>query len=167
MTKTILLERLGEFTRETTGEMLLPVRRQKEDTEAPVPRAAAVFLMRHPDGTAATKKAPYILHQIVTGKDIQRAGEKAPDATAVVRSVICVYSEAEDEGGLMLLELMERLRIGLLRQVILGGQFELDLESGVETLVYPEDTAPYYIGEMVSTWKLPKIEREVHYGKER
>lgn len=61
----------------------------------------------------------------------------------------------------MLLNLMERFRIGLLKRVVIGGQFELDLQAGMESLIYPEDTAPYYAGEMVSIWKLPPIKREV------
>ena len=48
------------------------------------------------------------------------------------------------------------------RQVVIGGQFTLDLEAGLETLVYPDDTAPYFVGEMISTWKLPLVEREVN-----
>ena len=61
----------------------------------------------------------------------------------------------------MLLNLMERLRISLLRQIVIGDQFQLDLKAGLETLVYPDDTAPYYAGEMISTWKIPAIQREV------
>lgn len=160
MTRVILLERLGDFTRETTGDLIMPVKRQEKDTEDPKPRAADVHLMRLPDSKAATKKAPYVLHQIITGKDEQPEGEREK-SSATVRSVFCVYSENEQEGGLMLLNLMERFRIGLLKQVVIGGQFELDLQAGLESLIYPEDTAPYYAGEMVSVWKLPPIKREV------
>ena len=61
----------------------------------------------------------------------------------------------------MLLNLMERFRIKLLREVIIGDQFQLDLESGLESLIYPDDTAPFFAGEMVSVWKMPSVEREV------
>ena len=87
-----------------------------------------------------------------------------------MRSAFCVYNENEEEGGLMLLNLMERLRIALLRKVVIGRQFKLDLEAGLDTLVYDtagRPTHPYYLGEMISVWKLPHtIEREVPYGKE-
>ena len=53
--------------------------------------------------------------------------------------------------------------MALLRQVVIGGQFTLDLEAGLEVLVYPDDTAPFCVGEMASTWKLPAVEREVSY----
>ena len=83
-------------------------------------------------------------------------------SSAKVRSICCVYNDDEQEGGLMLLNLMERIRVALLRQVVIGEQFTLDLEAGLEVLVYPDDTAPYFVGEMISTWILPPVEREVN-----
>ena len=61
----------------------------------------------------------------------------------------------------MLLGLMERLRIKLLKQVVIGERYQLDLTQGAEVLIYPDDTAPYFAGEMITTWKIPSIEREV------
>ena len=60
---------------------------------------------------------------------------------------------------MLLLDLMERVRIALLRQVVIGRQFELDLQNSFEQLIYPDDTAPYYAGEMMSNWKMPAVER--------
>ena len=102
-----------------------------------------------------------MLHQVITGMDQQPQGQRVT-SSAKVRSICCVYNDDEQEGGLMLLNLMERLRIAMLRQVVIGGQFTLDLEAGLETIVYPDDTAPYFVGEMISTWKLPPVEREVN-----
>jgi len=150
---------LKSFTQEAIKELIMPVRMQKGDTEQTY-RAADVYLMRLPDSTSATKKAPYVLHQLITAKDEQPTGQK-PRASAVVRSICCVYSADEQEGGLMLLNLMERMRIALLRTTIIGNRFQLDMEAGVECLVYPDDTAPYFVGEMVTNWRVPSIEREV------
>lgn len=158
MTSITLLEQLKLFTEETIKDIILPVRLQKGDSERQS-RAADVYLMRLPDSTAATKKAPYIIHQLVTSKDTQLAGRQE-SGSSVVRSVFCVYCENEQEGALHLLNLMERLRIRLLQQVIIGQQYQLDLEAGVEMLIYPEDSAPYYAGEMSTTWKMPSVERE-------
>lgn len=164
MDKVILLEELKSFTEEAVGDLLMPVRTQKadgkQDGAAEDMRAARVYLMRIPDSGAAYKKAPYILHQAITGRDAQPGGDY-PQASAVVRSVFCVYCSDEEEGAMMLLNLMERLRVALLRAVIVGGQFELDLGAGVDMLVYPDDTAPYYIGEMATTWRMPAVKREV------
>lgn len=164
MTRIVLLERLRDFTNEAVKDLLMPTKPQKGDTEAGQ-RTADVYLMRLPDSSYATKKAPYILHQFVTGKDEQKPGTR-PQSTAVVRSVFCVYSGDEQEGGLLLLNLMERLRVSLLEKQVVGKQFTLMLGEGLEALAYPDSTAPFYLGEMISTWKLPPIEREVYgYGR--
>lgn len=159
MTRIDLLNELKAFTLEATGEIILPTSIQKGDNEQKS-RAAEVHLMRLPDSKAATKKAPYIIHQLITAKDQQNKGQ-LPTATAQVRSIFCVYHDNEEQGALALLNLMERLRIALLRKCVLADRYELDLEAGLEALVYPDDTAPFFMGEMVETWKLPSVKREV------
>lgn len=160
MNRIDLLEQLKIVTAAEIKDIILPVRLQKGD-DAQQYRAADVHLMRLPDSSAAQKKAPYIIHQLITGKDAQAQGEQS-SASTVIRSIFCVFNDSsEEEGALMLLNLMERLRIRLLRQVVIGGRYQLDLVSGVESLVYPDETAPYFAGEMISTWILPAIKREV------
>lgn len=170
-TKVGLLLALKAFTETAVEGLRLKVRRQKEDEEEPKPRPAAVYLMRLPDMSSVTKKAPYILHQVVTGHDAvetldHRTGPQAireRQSRCVVRTVLCVYDPDEQEGALTLLNLMEQLRMALLMKPILGGAFVLDEEEGLDGMVYLENgertTAPYYLGEMVSVWKLPKVER--------
>ncbi len=161
MNRVILLCQLKEFTENVTKDLLMPVNVQSEkDTKTK--RAAEVHLMRLPDSKAAYKKAPYVLHQFITGADQQSPGSQNT-STATVRSIFCVYSDNEEEGSMILLNLMERLRIALLRQRVIGDQFTLDLAAKLEALCYPDDTAPYFAGEMVSVWKLPAVEREVNF----
>ncbi|MCL2487351.1 MAG: hypothetical protein FWE80_01570 [Oscillospiraceae bacterium] len=161
MTKVRFLEVLKTFTEDAVSGILLPVQEQKEDGGVtPDPREAEVYSMRLIKSTSAKKAAPYIIHQIITGKDSQVPGGQCA-GFAVVRSIFCVYNEDEQEGALSLLELMERLRIALLKAVVIGGAFMLDLTEGVEMLVYPDDTSPFYAGEMVSTWSIPGVPREV------
>lgn len=162
MNKIDLLRSIQILTLEETRDIIMPTAPQKDDGDEPKTRTADVHLMRLPDSTAAKKKAPYILHQLVTGKDGQASGD-LPYASAVIRSIFCVYCGDEEEGALMLINLIERLRIRLLRQVVLDQRYQLDLEAGLEMMVYPEDMAPYYAGEMISTWKLPAIKREVNF----
>ena len=159
MNRVILLHRLKDFTLDATKDLLMPVKIQS-DKDTQTERTAEIHLMRLPDSKAAHKKAPYVLHQFITGADQQTPGSRGT-STATVRSIFCVYSDNEEEGGMILLNLMERLRIALLRQRVIGDQFALDLEAKLETLCYPDDTAPYFAGEMVSVWKLPTVEREV------
>lgn len=158
MTLVNLLEQLKAVTDDAVKDLLLPVRTQKGDAVI-ADRPAAVYKMRLPDSTSAIKKAPYIIHQIVTSKDTQPSGQLEA-GSAVARSIFCVYCNDEQEGAMHLLNLMERLRIRLLQDVVIGGQFELDLEAGVETLIYPENTAPYFAGEMSTTWKMPSVGRK-------
>ena len=42
---------------------------------------------------------------------------------------------------------------------VVGGQFVL--KSPLEMIVYPDSTAPYYLGEMMTKWTMPIIESEV------
>lgn len=200
MTRVILLEQMKAFTEESVKDLLLPVPpphvedvaeddpedlfdedsgavedTAAESNDAPVKeppplRPANVFLTALPEKNSAVNEAPYILHQVIKSRDLQPPGER-PHSEIILRSVFCVYHENGEEGGLALLNLMERLRIAMLRQGVVGKQFALDLTAGVETLVYsnteppPYGTAPFYLGEMITTWKCPMIEREVQYGK--
>lgn len=175
MTKITLLEQLKEFSEEHTGDLLLPVQPQEEDENPPADRAATVYIPCLPELRAYARKAPFTTHEIVTSKDVavQRpGGGKCMQSTAVVRTCFCVYHKNEQEGKLALLALMERTRIALLEEVVIGGQFKLDLDSGVETLVYPGNpnqtaVSPFYLGEMITTWQLPSIERKVPHGKKQ
>jgi|GluameStandDraft_1065615.scaffolds.fasta_scaffold44257_2 hypothetical protein len=163
MTRVILLEQLKEFTEVVVHDLRLPVRPEEESDELPILRPPSVYRMHLPEFGDAMRKAPYVLHQVVIGKDSQTSGRALPDATTVVRTVFCVYHEDCQEGALALLNLMEQLRIALLEQAVLGGQFALDLKAGVEMLAYPDDgdvsIAPYYLGEMISTWHIPPVKR--------
>ena len=136
-----------------------------------------VHLARLPDMTSFEKKAPFILHQAVTGEDGLKNVNKGTgresrlelQSSAVIRSVFCVYHPDEEEGGLallnitILLNIMEEMRIALLMYPTLNKTFELDLKEGISQMVYPETgergTAPFYLGEMVTAWKLPPVTR--------
>ena len=156
MSKVILLKELKAFTLDVTRDLIFPVAQQKEDKEPPKPRAAEVFCTRLPDSKSAKKKAPYILHQFINDKTIQPKDQRL-NSTAVVRSIFCVYNPDEQEGGLALLTLMDQLYLSLLERPIVGAQFTLDLEAGMESMAYPEDSAPYFAGEMVTVWRMPPV----------
>ena len=155
-----LLEALREYTCDAEKDLYLPVRVQKNGEEQ-IFRPPDVYRMRLPDSKSATKKAPYILHQFVTSRDIQNRGEDL-ESNALVRSIFCAYSDDEQEGALHLLNMMTRFRIPLLANPwIAKGKFELNLQEGVESLIYPDDTAPYFAGEMMTNWRMPPVKREV------
>ena len=160
MVKTEFLQSIKCFTKDAVKDMMLPTRIQSANEEQGF-RPAEVFLMRMPDMKAPGKKAPYILHQIVTAEDVQPSGER-DSSTLQMRSVFCVYSDDDQEGGMMLLELMERWRVALLRTRVLDRRFLLDLSvGGIQQIIYPDDTAPYFLGEMISTWTMPAVQRDI------
>ena len=159
MTLSKLLEDLKDFCVDATKNFKLPTSLQKGDTEI-ITRAPEVFKMRLPNSRDAKKVAPYILIQAENGIYKQDHGKQA-DASANVYITFCVYDNDEQEGAMMLLNVMDAVRIRLLRQVVIGDQFKLDTDIGLEFLIFREDTAPYYGGVITATFKMPPIEREV------
>ena len=162
MTKAEMLEDFKQFIQNTTKGFSLPVAIQKGDTKEEV-RAPEIHKMRLPNSSDAKKKAPYIIVQYVTGKDYQKHSQQS-QSHALVRLVFAVWGENEEEGALSLLNLMEAVRIDLMKKVKISERFKIDTDAEVESLVYPEDTAPYYAGEIICTVLMPPTEREVFYG---
>ena len=159
MTLSKLMEDLKDFCVDATKHFKLPTALQKGDTEI-ITRAPEVYKQRLPNSKEAKKVAPYILIQADNGIYKQDHGNQA-DASATVFFTFCVYDNDEQEGAMMLLNAMDAVRIRLLRQVVIGEQFKLDTDTGLEFLIFREDTAPYYGGVITATFKMPPIEREV------
>lgn len=157
MTPLDLLDVLEDFVRRETKDMLLPVRvdrrsgKQKE-------RAAEVFKMRLPNKKAQTERVPYLLLQYIKSTDTQEPG-KQPECECMVRIVAATYSEDESEGATCVLNLLNRIRIALLKDGVIGERYML--KPPVEMIVYPDSTAPYYLGEMMTIWDIPVVESEV------
>ncbi len=161
MTRNKLLQDLKELCEEATSDMVLPTIVTKGDEEF-TERAPDVYKMRLPNSRDAKKYAPYIIVQYVNGVDKQKSTmQSTPQGTAVVRFIFCVYCRDEQEGSMMLLNVMDRVRMKLLKKVVAGSQFKLDTtEEGLESLVYTDDTSPFFAGEMIGTFIMPSIERE-------
>lgn len=166
MTKQNLLDALCGFTREAVKDLLLPVELQEDDEAQPSPRPADVYSMGLPDFAEAEKKAPLIIHQIITANDVWPESGAEPVSKAVVRTVFGIYHPDSQEGPLALLGLIERVRLSLWRQRLIGKQFRLDMKAGADYLIYDKQLPPFYAGEMVTTWSLPSVKLEVLYGKQ-
>lgn len=117
--------------------------------------------MRLPQSTSYKKYAPYIIVQYVTSKDVQKHSERS-DSTAAIRLIFCVYNDDEEAGALDLVNVIDAVRLRLMREVVIKDKYRLDTDAGLETLIYIDDTAPYYGGEMMFTIEIPPIEREVN-----
>lgn len=161
LSRPALLEALKKYTEGRIAGLEFPTAVQKNDTELRT-KVPDVFKMRLPDSKAEDKIVPYIIIQFITGKDAQ-LHTKQPDSTALIRFIFTVYHKNEEAGAIALMNLIDTVRIGLLEDVVIGKCFELDTDAGLETLIYTDDTAPYYAGEMVGTFKLPPIHRRVRY----
>jgi len=171
MTPIILLERLKEFIEKNTADIILPIRLVKNTTlpeygEADEPpdggiteRAPEVHLIRLPDKDAEINRIPYILLQFLTGTDEQQPGDD-PDSECKIRIIVATYSDNDSEGSMDVLNIITRLRITLLKAGEVGKQFLL--RKPLEYLVYPDDTRPYFFGELMTVWEMPIIQREVH-----
>lgn len=163
MTRLKLVEALKSFIEDATQDMLFPEAVQKGDVNYRE-RRVEVHGMRLPSSDAVRKYVPYVIVQYLNGVSRQTEGLRT-ETTGVVRLICCVYSANEEDGAMMLLNLMDRIEQRLLKQVSIGNCFQLDREEGIESISYPDDTAPYYAGEMMMTFKLPSIEREVNLSE--
>ena len=132
---------------------------QKGD-EKVVKRSPEIHRMRLPNSSHAKKYAPYIIVQLINWITSQPDGLRS-EAKATVRLIFCVQNENEEEGALDLLNLMEAVERELLKDPFYGKSFTLDREAGLEAIIYPDDTRPYYAGEIVGTFVLPETERNV------
>lgn len=158
MTINECLEHLKVYCKEKTKHFQMPETVQKGDVAQNF-RAPEVYKMRLSNSSAAKKLAPYIIVQYVNSMDKQPHGKNS-DSTAFFRFIFCVFCDDEQKGMAMLLNVMDAVRIGLLKDVVIADRIKLDTDAGLEMLPYNDDTAPYYAGELVGTFILPPIERE-------
>lgn len=157
MTPVFLLDELKKFISSKTSDIILPVRTRTGSNEEKE-RAAAVYTMGLPEADDVQQKVPYILLKFLIGTDDKKADEPEKDSCKV-RIIFAVYSEDGQEGPLALLNLILRVRSELKKAGTIGGQFTLQLP--LEYITYQDTTPPYYMGEMITNWTLPTIQRDV------
>lgn len=162
MTRTMLVKELESFCRDCTKKLKLPTVVSKGDTKQEI-RAPNIHRMRLPDSHSYEKEVPYIIVQLDNSRHVQKAGTE-PFNTATVRFIFAVWNDNEQEGAEMLLNLMDTVEIELLKKVKIGKYFQLDVHEPLDSIIYPNDTAPFFAGEMIGTFILPSIKREVDFG---
>lgn len=158
MTAINLLECLEEFVKEKTADIKLQVRVRNRDPKEIKERSADVYKMRLPKKEDQTEKIPYILLQFLTGKDDKEGGEPEK-SMCKIRIVVATYSEDSGEGAFDVLNVILRIRSELKKAGVIGERFVL--HNPLEYIVYPDSTEPYFLGEMITNWSIPTIEREV------
>ena len=164
MTPIVLLDQLKEFIESCTSDIMLTTRPEKGGTlkGKPGTRAAGVYKMRLPErdvSEATEKRVPYIVLQVLTGVD-EHSPREPDDSTCTVRIIAATYSEDGGEGANDVLNIITRIRVELLKAGEVGAQFLL--RKPLEYIIYPEDTNPYFFGELMTVWEMPTVHREVN-----
>lgn len=155
MTPIFLVEAIAGLIETLVAQTSLPA---KSEGNGPEEKTPAVYM--HEVGDAEEKLAPYILVQVVNGKDVIDE-EHGHMSKCSVKIKIAAYSGEDAQGAVLdLLNLMTMIRTALEKQIVFGHQFILDLTAGLEYLLCPENPADYRIGELMTTWDIPLIERE-------
>lgn len=160
MNRVMLLEALKVRQTEDLKDLLMPTV-PKKDKPSEL-RTVEIFKGKLPDRKSETEKAPYIVNAILNSNFFRNPGEE-PTSLVTVRSTLCVYNPNNEEGVLMILNLLERLRISYTEDPILDNTFQMlfDEEHPIQDLVYPDETMPFFMADQVTVWSLPPVEREV------
>lgn len=134
---------------------------ERETEKEPKKRPPGVYLMNLPERSDWYSLIPYVLIQFLISKDKYNKDEHDQQSTADVRVLIATYCSDGEDGGLQVLEIIERIRIHLQSGMLLDGNYML--QKPFEGEVYPDDTGNYFLGEINMTWSIPVIERsEMH-----
>ena len=160
MNRIMLLEALKVRQQEDLKDLLMPTV-PKKDKPSEL-RTVEIFKGKLPDRKSETEKAPYIVNAVLNSNFYRNPGEE-PTGLCTVRSTVCIYNPNNEEGVLMVLNVLERLRISYTRNPIVDGVFECLFDEGhaIQDLVYPDETMPFFMADQVTVWKLPPVEREV------
>lgn len=160
MNRVMLLEALKVRQTEDLNDLLMPTV-PKKDKPSEL-RPVEIFKGKLPDRKSETEKAPYIVNSVLNSNFYRNPGEE-PTSLVTVRSTLCVYNPNNEEGVLMILNLLERLRISYTKNPVLDNTFEMlfDEEHPIQDLVYPDETMPFFMADQVTVWSLPPVEREV------
>lgn len=157
MTTLQLLEAFAGFVEEETKELRLKSRVERNSTDrAYIP--PHVYKGKLPTPEGAQKLAPYILLKVLNSKDDETPKE-GEESTCYIRLIVVTYEEDGQENYLQCLNVIEKIRQKLLEQRVIDNRYTLQLP--LETLMYEDNTDPYQMGEMMSKWELPTIQRVV------
>ena len=161
MTAVVLLNQLADFIENAVMDMQLLVPPKKDGKNSkPQRKPPGVYKMRLPERDVAdahAKRIPYIVLQVLHGEDTH---EQSEDSTCLIRIIATTYSEDGGAGANDVLNVITRIRIALLEAGVIGEQFHL--RKPLEWIVYPDDVGNYFFAELMSTWEMPPVHRQVN-----
>ncbi len=153
MTPLDLMDSLKGYCEEKTKDMLLVARVPENGTEAGE-RPPKVFIGNLPDKEAEKKAAPYILLKLLTTKD------EDEESTAMVRIIVVTFSEDKQENYIQCLNVVSKLKASLLEDVVIENRYFC--RKPIESIIYDDDLEVYQIGEIMTTWEMPQVKRNIN-----
>lgn len=153
MTPIDLMESLKAYCLEKTKDMRLVARVPENGTEAGE-RPPRVFIGNLPDKEAEKKEAPYILLKLLTTKD------EDEESTAMVRLIVVTFSEDKQENYIQCLNVVSKIKKSLMEDVIIDSRYSC--QKPIETIMYDDDLEVYQIGEIMTTWEMPQVKRNIN-----
>lgn len=137
--------------------------------ESPAPRKEEnrpphIFLMNTPERSDLTSQIPYLMIQLLSGEDKQDSESREEESKVKIRILIALYDDDGENGALQVLEIIERIRIMLLKGRLLDRQYMI--QSPFDYEIYQDDTGVYYLGEINTVWSVPVIERTEYFIEE-
>lgn len=158
MTPIILLQGLKRAILEWTKDLILEVKsKQDEEKES---RQADVYIGNPPVKESPTKYVPYFCLQFIAGQDWQNEREDV-EASAKIRVIAVAYSKDAEKGYIDALNMIDRVKINLVRERIIDKKFSLNMKTPLEYVIYEGDTGNYTIADMVITFDMPVVRQEV------
>ncbi|AJK27735.1 hypothetical protein ABNB59_19670 [Paenibacillus larvae] len=95
---------------------------------------------------------PYLIIRALDGVEEEDNGK------VTIRMLVGVQAK-EENGYVEILSLIEKTKQALLKTGIIGGKFEI--ERPVKWKLFEEQPYPEWVGEILTTWTVPAILREV------
>lgn len=158
MTPIFLLDSLKEYVIDVTRNLQQETKAKRNDEKTI--ESIQVFIGNPPvkDGVG-TKYIPYIILRLLHGADEQIEGSNEK-STVKVRMIIATRGDNCEESYKAAINVIDRLRISLLKDRVIDRKYTLKMP--VEYVVYEDDTGPFTIGEIITTWEIPSIRQEVN-----
>jgi hypothetical protein len=152
MTALDLLNSLQGYCEEITKDMRLVARVPENGTE-PGERPPLVFVGSLPEKEQEKRATPYILLKLLTKKTDDE------ESVCSVRIICVTYSEDKQENYIQCLNLVTRIESKLLEDVVIDNRYSC--QKPIESIVYDSDMEVYQVGEIMTTWEMPQVQRNL------
>lgn len=152
MTSLDLLNALKKYCAEITNDMRL-IARVPDNGIDEGERSPKIFIGNLPNKESEKKSEPYVLLKLLTSK--------ADDDERVCKvRIICVtFSEDKQENYIQCLNLITRIENKLAEDVVIAERYSC--QKPIETIIYDDDLEVYQVGELMTNWEMPIVERNI------